>query len=78
MKPRAGFLKGETKLGLPWRLSGKESACNAEDVHLIPGQEDSPREENGSPLQYSCLGNPMDRGVWKAIVHRVAKESDMI
>ena len=38
MKPRAGFLKGETKLGLPWRLSGKESACNAEDVGLIPGQ----------------------------------------
>ena len=34
-------------------------------------------EVNGTPLQYSCLGNPMDRGAWWAIVHRVAKESDM-
>ena len=74
MKPRAGFLKGETKLGLPWRLSGKESACNAEDVGLIPGQEDSPREENGNPLQYSCMGdNPMDKGACWVTVYNVAK-----
>ena len=46
MKPRAGFfLKGETKLGLPWRLSGKESAYNAEDVGLISGQEDPLEKE---------------------------------
>ena len=37
----------------------------------------TPGEINGNPLQYSSLGNPMDRGAWWAIVHRVAKESDM-
>ena len=41
------------------------------------GQEDSPGEGNGNPLQYSCLGNPMDRGGWWATVHGVTKESDM-
>ena len=40
------------------------------------GREDSPREGNGSPFQYSCLGNPMDRETWPAIVHGVTKESD--
>ena len=39
------------------------------------GWEDSPGEENGNPLQYSCLENPMNRGGWQAIVHGVA-ESD--
>ena len=42
----------------PWWLSDKESTCNAGDASLIPG---SPRGGNGNPLQYSCLGNPMDR-----------------
>ena len=37
------------------------------------GQEDSPGEGNGNPLQYSCLENPMDRGAWWATVHGVAK-----
>ena len=37
----------------------------------------SPEEENGNPLQYSCLENPMDRGAWQVTVHGVAKESDM-
>ena len=37
------------------------------------GQEDSPGEGNGNPLQYSCLENPMDRGAWQATVHRVTK-----
>ena len=40
------------------------------------GQEDSPGERNGNPLQYSCLGNPMDGGAWQATVHGVAKELD--
>ena len=35
------------------------------------GQEDTPGEGNDSPLQYSCLGNPMDRGAWRAAVHGV-------
>ena len=37
------------------------------------GQEDSPGERNGNPLQYSCLENPMDRGAWQVTVHEVAK-----
>ena len=37
------------------------------------GQEDSPAEGKGNPLQYSCWENPMDRGTWQATVHRVAK-----
>ena len=41
----------------------------------ILGSERSPGEENGNPLQYSCLANPMDRGAWQATVHGVA-ESD--
>jgi len=43
---------------------GKESACNAGDPGSIPGSEMSSGEENGYPLQYSCLENSMDRGAW--------------
>ena len=50
---------------------------NTEDAGLILGSGRFPGEGNGNPPQYSCLGNPMDRGTWQAIVHRVAKESDM-
>ena len=50
--------------GLPRWLSDKESACNAGDLGLIPGSERSPGEGNGSPLQYSCLENPMEGGAW--------------
>ena len=49
----------------PDSLVGIESTCNAGDVDLIPGSGQSPEEENGDPFQYSCLGNPMDRGVWQ-------------
>ena len=51
----------------------KESACSAGDPGSIPESGRSPREGNGNPLQYSCLENPMDRGAWQAIVHRVAR-----
>ena len=47
----------------------KESACNAGNPGLIPGLGRSPGEGNGSPLQYSCLENPMGRGAWWAMVH---------
>ena len=47
------------------------------DVSSVPGSGRSPGEGNGSPLQYSCLGNPMDRGAWWATVHGAAKVSDM-
>ena len=50
--------------------------ANAGDVGLILGLDRSPEEGNGNPLQYSCLGNPMDRGAWQATVHGVAKELD--
>ena len=59
--------------GLPWWLSSKESACNARDEGSIPGSGRSPAERNGIPLQYFCLGNPMDRGAWQAMVHGVAR-----
>jgi len=54
-------------------LQGKESVCNAGDVGLIPGSGIFPGGRDGNPLQYSCLGNSMDRGAWKATVHGVAK-----
>ena len=50
--------------GFPGSSAGKESACSARDPDLIPGSGRSPGEGNGNPLQYSCLENPMDRGVW--------------
>jgi len=58
-------------MGFPSGSVVKNLPANVGDVDLIPG------EGNGNPLQYSCLENPMDRGVWRATVHRVAKESDM-
>ena len=53
------------------------NAGDSGDVGLIPGLGRSPGGRNGNPLQYSCLRNPTDRGVWLALVHGVAKESDM-
>ena len=50
----------------------QETACNAGDPGLIPGSGGSPGEENGYPLQYSCLGSPGDRGTWRATLHGVA------
>ena len=44
----------------------KNLPANAEDEGSIPGSGRSPGEGNGNPLQYSCLGNPMDRGAWRA------------
>ena len=47
----------------------KNPPANTGDAGLIPGLGRSPGEGNGNPLQYSCLGNPMDKGVWRATVH---------
>ena len=52
------------------------NAEEAGDVDLIPGSGRSPGGGNGNPPQYSCLGDPMDRGAWQATMHRVAKESN--
>ena len=56
-----------TPLGFPGGSGGKEFTCNAGDPGLIPGLGRSPGEGNGYPFQYSCLGNPMDTGTWRAI-----------
>ena len=58
---------------VPRWLSGKEYLCQIGDVDSIPGSGRSSRDGNGNPLQYSFLGNPMDRGAWQATVHGVAK-----
>ena len=73
--PRLWELKLYLVLTWVW-FSGKEFACNARDegdVGSIPGSGRSPGGETATPLQYSCLGNPMDRGAWRATVHGVAK-----
>ena len=54
-------------------LDGKESAYNVGDPGWLSGSGRSPGEGNGNLLQYSCLGNAMDRGVWYATAHGVAK-----
>ena len=62
-------------MGFPPGLLGKNLSANAGDVGLIPERLGrSPEGGNGNPLQYSCLGNPMDRGVWQAAIHGVTKE----
>ena len=63
--------------GLPSGSAVKSSPAKAGDTGLIPGLGRYPREENINPLQYSCLGNPMDREAWWATVHGVTKELDM-
>ena len=60
-------------MGFPGSSDSKESAYNAGDLGLIPGLGRSPGEGNSSPLQHSCLENPMDRGAWWAAVHGVTK-----
>ena len=58
--------------GLLRQISGKEYICQARYMGSIPGSGRSPGKGNGNLLQYSCLGNPMDRGAWWATVHGVA------
>ena len=61
---QAGFAGGS---------DGKESTCKAEHPGSIPGWGGSPGEGNGNPIQDSCLGDPMDRGAWRAAVHGISK-----
>ena len=60
------FSKGHKVDGLPRWFSGKESACQCRS--LIPGSGRYPGRGNGNPLQYPCLGNPMDRGAWWGVM----------
>ena len=62
--------------GFPRGSVVKHPSVNTGGTGSIPVLGRSPGEGNGNPLQYSCLGNPMERGVWRATVHGVAKESD--
>ena len=81
-----GLIPGQrTRSHMPKLSSGtscssysKESAFNVGDPGLIPGSGRSSGERNGNPLQYSCLENPMDRGVWRATVHAVAKSQTQL
>ena len=59
--------------GFPGGSVVKSLPANAGDTGSILGSGRSPGEGNGNPLQYSCLGNPMDRGTWQATAHGVAK-----
>ena len=65
-----GFPGGSVVKNLP------DNAGNTGDLGSIPGSGSSPRKGNSNPLQFSCLGNPMDRGAWQATVHGIA-ELDM-
>ena len=62
-----GFTSGSAVKNLP---------DNAGDMGLIPGLGRFSGERNDNPIQYSCMGNPMDRGAWWATVHKVTKELD--
>ena len=62
------------RMGFPGGSDGKESTCNAGDLGSIPGSGRSLGEGNGNPLQYSCLGNSMDREAWWATMG--SQESD--
>ena len=55
----------------------KNLPASAGDMSLVPGLVRSPEEGNGNPLQYSCLGNPKDKGAWRAAVHGVTKQLGM-
>ena len=59
--------------GFPGGSVVKNPPANAGDVGSIPGSGRSPGEGNGNPLQYSCLGNTMNREAWWARVHGIAK-----
>ena len=65
-------------LGFPGGSDGKESACNAGDLGLIPGVGRSPRGGHGNPLKDSGMENHMDRGAWWAIVHEVTKSQTQL
>ena len=64
---------GGDQIDFPGGSDSKASVYNAGDPSSIPGSGRSSGEENGNLLQYYCLENPMDRGVWQVIVHGVAK-----
>ena len=65
-------------MGFPGGSVVKNLPANAGNTGSVPGLGRSTREGNGNPLQYSCLGNPIDRGASLTVILRVTKESDVI
>ena len=83
-KPNCKGASAEDNLSFLGVLQGalvvKNPPANAGDtgyIGSIPGLESSLGEENGNPLQYTCLENPMDRGAWQATVHEVIKSQTL-
>ena len=72
-KPVAVSFQYMTKSTTKRKKEKKNQPAKARDVGLIPGLERSPWKGNGNPPQYSCLGNHMDRGDWRATVYRLIK-----
>jgi len=73
--------KGQNKCLLqhPWWLGSKVFTCASGDLGSIPGSGRPPGEGNGHPLQYSCLGKPVDRGAWWVTIYRVSRvEHDLV
>ena len=68
---------GVVVVGLPWWLSGKEPDCQCRRLWVQSlGQKDHLQKEIATHSSNACLGNPMDRGIWRARVHGIAKEWD--
>ena len=77
-KEKPHWLATKSKIfDFPGGSVGKNPSASSGDTGFIPGLGRSPGEGNGNPLQYSCLGNSMDREAWQATVHGIAKELDM-
>ena len=78
LRHKASMMGDWFVLGLPWWFSGKESTCQCRRGRFDPWVGKIPLRRNSNPLQYPCLGNPMDRGVvWWAAVHGATEELDI-
>ena len=67
------YVGGLRQKGFPGGSTVKNPLASAGDKGLIPGSRRNPGEGNGNPLQYSCPGNPMERGARQVLVHGIAK-----
>ena len=69
-QPTLSWFNPSRGQGFPGSSDGKESACQCRGHRFYPWVGKIPRGGSGSPLQYYCLENPMDRGAWQVTVHR--------